>query len=151
MTREEYDEGIDVLITDKTEEGSITPAIEGEAFKFAATYTDEKLPYKSYQSVLSIDSGVGTLAAPFLDELGAVYTITNPSNGRLRLTADQPVFTASKSFFIPSLWAAGSGTYFINGGRVSATVFDIYITLHDGTQSTTPNIPGQLIEFRVYN
>jgi len=151
MTREEYDEGIDVLITDKTEPDSITPAIEGEAFKFAADYTDEKLPYKSYQSVLSIDSGVGTLAVPFLDEIGAAYTVTNPSNGRLRLTSDQSVFTVNKTFFIPSIWAAGSSTYFINGGRVSATIFDIYITLHDGTQSTTPNIPSQLIEFRVYN
>lgn len=50
-TREELDEDIDLLVTNKTEPDSLTPEDEGTALKLVADYVDQQAPTKTQGNV----------------------------------------------------------------------------------------------------
>ena len=107
--------------------------------------------YKVYTALVTCNSGSPT-ATTLQNDFGATtFAFTNPSNGTILATASTSVFTANKTVMLGSTLNNGGEPYFLNGGRLSNTVFDFEIIKYDGTQSSTPNFVNILFEIRVYN
>jgi len=108
--------------------------------------------YLVYTALLSFDSTTVT-ATILKNTLGATLNWTNPSNGLFRgeIVMGTP-FTAKTWISVPNYNNAGS-PYIPTGQRRNlfpTTTIDIYMFLHDGSLTGTPNVTNMPIEIRVY-
>jgi len=108
--------------------------------------------YKVYTAIINTNS----LTINELENtLGATISISDPSNGVIRLTASSTVFTANKTFIsVKSSLDASNDAYFVAAkpsNLFPTTIIDFSIRKYDNTQSFTPNLVGGMhVEIKVY-
>lgn len=115
------------------------------------SYISQEKTYKVYSASIDANSGSPTATIQQNDFVGTTFSVTNPANGVIRITASNPIFTSGKSYHIGSTINNAGDVYFLNGFAASTTIFTFNIRRYDGTQSSTPNFSNVLFEIRVYN
>lgn len=108
--------------------------------------------YKVYSAFLN---GTTPTVTVLENTLGIALNWSNPSNGVFRATASYGApFTVNKTTLVASSYNNAGAPYFVTGkpsNLFPTTEFDINMFLHDGTQTSTPNVQNMFIEIRVYN
>lgn len=109
--------------------------------------------YSVYTAVIDT---VAFTATVLENTLGVTLTISNPSNGVIRLTSPSPIFLTGKTFILASSARdAVNDAYFVLGQRGAGffgdTRIDFTIRKFDNTQTFTPSLAGgMMVEIRVY-
>lgn len=109
--------------------------------------------YSVYTAIIDTNSFTATVLE---NTLGVTLTISNPSNGVIRLTSSSAIFTSSKTFIHNSTAIdAVNAAFFVSGRRGAGffgdTRIDYTLRAYDNTQTYTPNIAGGIfVEIRVY-
>lgn len=116
----------------------------------AAYIKDKILPSKKFSGRMSISGATVTVDNLNNDFEGVIYAYSIPFNGVVIVTASSPIFTSGKSFLRSYAANNGGQPYFLLGSVVSSTQFRIDIILHDGSQTGTPALSGELIEIEVF-
>ena len=109
------------------------------------------LPYKSFVARFSGSGEFISRTVIHTDFGETTFTFTNPSNGKVLITADSSVFTSNKTTGICSGLNHSGALYIPCPTHTSSASFEFNYFLHDGTLATTPNFSNVWIEIRVYN
>lgn len=149
MTNTELKDQIDLEVTDKTEEDSITPENVGSNMKDIIDLTK---PYNELRFKLSITGTTATASYLVNDFSDETITMTIPSNGKLRIEITGNVLTSGNVQLVTSTVKSGGVPYFLVPEYAFLPMFlDIDIKRYDNDQSSTPSLTDEWFEIRVYN
>lgn len=156
MTNTELKAQIDSQITNETTANAITPTDVGTNLKDIVDYVDQEnanFYIKDYLELsfwMSISSGVPTIEEIVNDFGSTTFTYTIPSNGRLLITATDPIFTTNKTSLENGSIGTASGGFFCRLVAATTSLSYIYFTRWDNDTTTNPTISRQRMELRVY-
>jgi hypothetical protein len=122
--------------------------------KAVKTYVDANSYSKGYLELsfwMSISSSVPTIEEIVNDFGSTTFTYTKPSNGRLLITATDPIFTNNKTNLENGSIGTASGGFFCRLVAATTSLSYIYFTRWDNDTTTNPTISRKRIEVRVYS
>jgi hypothetical protein len=149
---------IDTQITNETQEFAITPAEVGGRMKDIVDYATQQgggnlLPYGVISFFLSTTDGVEFVIKQN-DFPDTTLTITNPSNGKIRITSSPNVFTQNTKLMATIIDVGGNMFFGVpNYDLLQFPTFflDIDLKRFDNTQTGTPLISNIYFEIRIFN
>ena len=133
--------------------GTLATSVNGVQADASGNITISGTTYLVYTALISTSGGAISSVVVLENTLGQTITWTVPSNGRLRATSTGTPFTVGKTWMTSGGFNNGSSPMIVTSAQGNAfptSTIDYNFFLHDGTQSSTPNIDDYSVEIRVY-
>ena len=108
------------------------------------------LPYKTISFWMTISGGVLTIEEIDNEFDSTTFTYEIPTNGRISITASNPIFTSGQISLERGAFATGSGGFFCRYVEATTSLGLIYFTRWDNNTTTNPNVNRLRMEIRVY-
>lgn len=145
-------------VADETAPGANTAERVGDILQdiIDSKANNTRLDYKEYTALLTWNGSTFTVKQ-LVNTVGDGTGVgagdivwTNPSNGKLYGTMTG-AFPTDKLFYKNNTFGAGSSAYFVTGKPFGTGIVEVNLTLHDGTQASTPNFTDLPVSLFVYN
>ena len=148
MNNTQLKSNIDSVISDQVNDNTITPTILGDELKKIVDYSGERK-----RIILSLDFDGSTVSSTeFVNDFsGETVTLTNPSNGIIRIAVSGNVLTTNKTFAITSGFPKSQAYIVSPIYDILPLYVDLKLTLHDGTSTGTPIFSNLYVELIVFD
>ena len=148
MNNTQLKSNIDSVISDQVNDNTITPSILGGELKKIVDYSGERK-----RIILSLDFDGSTVSSTeFVNDFsGETVTLTNPSNGIIRIAVSGNVLTTNKTFAITSGFPKSQAYIVSPIYDILPFYVDLKLTLHDGTSTGTPIFSNLYVELIVFD